>query len=374
MILENPMPGIFQVLPSFHAGGVEQTTLHVANILAEEGVRSFVASAGGALVKKLHPNVIHICLPLNSKNPYVIFSNLKEIKKNILHHSIQIVHARSRAPAWSAYFAAKETHTKFVTTYHGAYSQNFLKKYYNQVMSFGSPVIVASQYMKNHVKEYYPNSECVEIPSGIDTDFFSPNCADQSQIELLKSLWGLDHNSKIILLVGRFTRIKGHQILLKAASLSSFKENVHVVFVGDSQNPDLVEELKKEASSLSIKLHIHTDEKDIRPFFYMAHLVVIPTIKPEAFGRVTVEAMSMNKMVLVNDLGASSEVLNDPDWVFDHNDVNDFMKKIDNALSLDVEQGQKIGQQNRARACSQYNIKNLTKGHIDLYNAMFKAK
>ena len=361
------MNSILQVLPSFHAGGVEQTTMHVANALAEQGINSFVVSEGGLLVKKLHPGVTHICLPLNTKNPYLIFSNSKKIKKIIEENNINIVHARSRAPAWSAYLAAKATNTHFITTYHGAYGQNFLKWYYNRVMALGKPVIVASAYMEDHVKKYYPNVQCVQIPSGIRTAFFSPELVNQSKIQELKTRWDLREDSKVILLIGRFTHIKGHHILLQAVSQSVFKDYLNIVFVGDSKNSKLVNELKNQAAAFSIKLHVHIDEKDLRSFYKLANVVVVPTTKPEAFGRVTVEAMSMEKIVIVNDLGASSEVVNNSEWVFSHSSVADLTQKIDAALCLAQGQIQDIGIENRLRAMTLYDVESLIAGHMQVY-------
>ncbi len=365
------MSSILQVLPAFHAGGVEQTTLLVANALAEQGFGSFIVSAGGLMTKKLHPDVKHIYLPLNTKNPYLMLINAKKIKTIIAENHINIIHARSRAPAWSAYLAAKAMNTHFLTTYHGAYSQNFLKWYYNRVMALGDPAIVASCYMENHVKKYYPKAQCVQVPSGINTEFFSPNL---SELQTLKSQWSVSDNTKIILLIGRFTHIKGHHVLLQAASKSTFKNQMKIVFVGDSKNPQLVNKLKKQAQDLSLELYVHLDEKDLRPFLNMANVVVVPTIKPEAFGRVTVEAMSMKKVVIVNDLGASSEVLNNPDWVFSHDCVLNFAQKIDKAMSLSQEEEQTIGSANRLRAVSLYNIEKLTEAHIQTYQSILKAK
>ena len=371
MILEKLMSSILQVLPAFHAGGVEQTTLLVANSLAEQGFGSFIASAGGLMTKKLHPQVEHIYLPLNTKNPYLILANAKKLKRIIADQRINIIHARSRAPAWSAYFAAKAMNIHFLTTYHGAYSQNFLKWHYNRVMALGNPVIVASQYMENHVLDYYPEASCVKIPSGINTEFFSPNNSTKKTLGLKSEI---ADDIKVILLVGRFTRIKGHHILLQAASKSAFRSQLAVIFVGDSKNLKLVSELKNEAETLSIKLHVYVDEKDLRPFFNRADVVVIPTTKPEAFGRVTVEAMSMSKVVIVNDLGASSEVLSNSDWVFIHNRAESLTQKIDAALELNFEKAQEIGIANRSRAISFYNIEKLIEGHLQVYKSIVKAK
>lgn len=372
MILENHMRAIIQVLPSFHTGGVEQTTLLVANALAEKGFKSFIASSGGILTKKLHPKVTHIEMPLKSKNPYVLFCNMKRLKKIIEKQNIDIVHARSRAPAWSAYFAAKLAKAHFLTTYHGAYSQNSFKRLYNRVMAMGEVVIVASSFMEKHVNQYYPNTRCARIASGIDTHFFSCKQVNQQKSEDLKAFWEVNISSKIILLVGRFTPIKGHHLLLKAVNESAFRNQIKVVFVGDSKNPELVRDLKKQADKHNLNLYIHLDENDLRPFFYLADVVVVPTVKPEAFGRVTVEAMSMERVVIVNDLGASKEILADEKWVFDHLDTRDLTQKIDRALRMSSNQKVMIGKENRLRAVTHYDVETLIESHMDLYKRFFK--
>lgn len=368
------MNAVLQILPTFHAGGVEQTTLLVANALAEKGFKSFIASTGGILIKNLHPNVVHIELPLNTKNPWVMFSNVKRLKKIIEDYRINIVHARSRAPAWSAYFATKSTNTHFLTTYHGAYSQNFFKWHYNRVMAMGNPVIVASCYMEKHVKMHYSDVECIKIPSGVNAQFFSPKLKNLQQMQDLGLLWGIRNNTKIVLLMGRFTLIKGHKFLLQALDQSIFKNQIKVIFVGDSKNPKFVSSLRKEAKERNIRLHVHLDEKDLRPFLSMANVVVVPTIKPEAFGRVTVEAMSMEKIVIVNDLGASSEILNNADWTFDHSHVENLTQKIDKALSLKFEEIKAIGIENRLRASMLYNVETLIELHLQLYKRLLKAE
>lgn len=367
------MAAILQILPNFHTGGVEQTTFLVAEELARQGFLSVVASSGGMLAEKLTKNVTHINLFLNTKNPIRIFINIKKIKNIIIENNIKIVHVRSRAPGWSAYFAAKTTGAHFITTYHGAYGQNFFKWFYNRVMSLGNPVIVASKFMQAHVGKYYPKAGCLEIPSGVDTAYYDPDSVNNSQNLTLHSLLGTDKSSKIVLLAGRFTRIKGHQILLDAANQSAYKQDLKIVFVGDSKNMPLAQELKANAAALGLDLAVYTDQSDLRPFFAIASVVVVPTTKPEAFGRVTVEAMSMGKIVIANDLGASAEVINNPDWIFPHENAQKLAEKIDQAFSLTNDQGKEIGTQNRLRACTHYNIKNLTDGHIEIYKRILKT-
>ncbi|MCE2715843.1 MAG: glycosyltransferase family 4 protein [Pseudomonadota bacterium] len=365
------MNAVLQVLPSFHTGGVEQTTLLIANALAAKGVRSFIVSSGGILTRKLHPGVIHIEMPLSSKNPFIILKNTKKLRRIIESYSIDIVHARSRAPAWSAYLASRATKAHFLTTYHGAYSQNFFKWYYNQVMAFGEMVIVTSSYMESHVKQHYPNARCVQIASGINTQFFSKEHVQQQKVQELRDFWDIKEDTKIVLLLGRFTPIKGHYQLLQAIKDSSLKNRIKVIFVGDSKNPRLVHDLRRKAKNYNVQLYVHLDESDLRAFFSLADVVVVPTIKPEAFGRVTVEAMSMGNVVIVNDLGASKEIVTDKRWIFDHNSTEDFTRKIDHALLLQSDKKEHIGAANRAHAVKLYNVDILIESHLRLYESFF---
>lgn len=364
---------VLQVIPAFNTGGVEHTTLHVANSLgANKGV-SFVASSGGKLTNELHEGVHNFVLPtLNSKNPIEIFLNAQRLAEIIKKNAIEIVHARSRACGWSAYLAAKKTKARFITTYHGAYGQNCLKWYYNRVMAYGNPVVVASKYMNNHVKNFYHFAETFEIPSGIDTNYFCKNSEVVAESVNLKGILNIESDQKTILLLGRFTTIKGHIELLKAIQASCIlTQKAHVVFVGNSGNPSLVSELKNYALINDIKLSIFFDQKDLRPFFELANIVVVPTTKPEAFGRVTVEAMSMEKCVIVNDLGASGEVLGDQSWVYESSDsVNKLSEKLLQAFALSDLELEIIGKRNRVRAIKMYDLEVMISKHFELYKGL----
>lgn len=364
------MKSILQILPSFNTGGVEHTTLKVANSIAKAGCKSFVASSGGDLVKELNSNVVHFCIAkLNSKNPFFIFLNIFKLIKIIKSNSIDVVHARSRAPAWSAYFAARITKKLFITTYHGAYGQNIFKYFYNKVMAKGQPTVVASDFMSEHVNFHYPFARTINIPSGIDTKYFFNDEEVALKAEQLKKTLKLQDNQKIILLVGRFTRIKGHQFLLKAINNSSFlKNNSLVIFVGDSKNQSLVSELENYALKNSINLKVFKDQSDLRPYFSVSDLVIVPTTKPEAFGRVTVEAMSMGKFVIANNLGASAEVLGSNEWVYniDENGCN-LTSKILEFYDLPRSEIKLIGLSNRERAVANYDVNVMLDKHLHLY-------
>lgn len=354
------MVRILQILPSFNTGGVEHTTLRVANALSDKGLQNFVVSNGGGLAKKLHKQSTHITAPsIASKNPFLLIFNCIRLIYIVKKYSIDIVHVRSRAPAWSAYIICKILSKKFITTYHGAYSQNRYKWFYNWVMSKGNPVVVASQFMQNHVKSFYPNSKTTQIPSGIDTNFFKTKSYKKKN----------NNYQKTIMLLGRFTKIKGHHYLLQAISSSeNLKKNFKVLFLGDSNNPILVNYLKTFAINHSINLTISTNQNNIKPYLNAADIVVIPTTKPEAFGRVTVEAMSMEKLVIVNNLGASPEVLGDDNWVYNIDDTGqNLAKKLEQALSLSDEELKIIGHNNLRRAVELYDLNIMLDRHFKLY-------
>lgn len=364
---------VLQVIPALNTGGVEHTTLHVANSLGSKKEASYVASSGGNLTNELDEGVYHFTLPtLNSKNPIEIFLNAQRLAEIIKKNGIKIVHARSRACGWSAYFASKKTKTRFVTTYHGAYGQNCLKWYYNRVMAYGNPVVVASKYMHNHVKNFYHFAKTFEIPSGIDTKYFCKNSTTLAEALNLRDSLNIENDKKTILLLGRFTSIKGHIELLRAVNASCLlTQKAHVVFVGNCGNPGLVNELTNYASSNNIKLHVFFDQKDLRPFFELANIVVVPTNKPEAFGRVTVEAMSMEKCVIVNDLGASGEVLGDQSWVYESRDsVNKLSEKLLQAFALSDDELEIIGKKNRLRAIKMYDLEVMLSKHFELYEGL----
>ena len=147
-----------------------------------------------------------------------------------------------------------------------------------------------------------------------------------------------------------------------------------VIFVGDSKNTKLFEELKSKADQINVQLMVYQDEPDLRPFYSVADVVIVPTTKPEAFGRVTVEAMSMEKVVIGNNLGASSEIINDSTWIFDSSSTESLADTINRALSLPASAIQEIGKKNRERAQNLYDVSRLVKGHMEIYNSLLKAE
>ena len=215
------VPAVLQVLPRLEFGGVERGTVEITAALAAAGWKAVIASAGGIMTKDIErAGGIHITAPLGSKNPWTMRRNVTLIERIIHHYGINIVHARSRAPAWSARAAARRQHVSFVTTFHGLYSSgNPLKKPYNRVMASGDLVIAVSEFTRRHVTEVYgvPPDRLRTIPRGVDTDIFDPLAVSQERIIQLAREWCLPDDAYVIMSPGRPSRRKGYSVLVEAA-------------------------------------------------------------------------------------------------------------------------------------------------------------
>jgi glycosyltransferase involved in cell wall biosynthesis len=306
-------PTVLQVLPSLHSGGVERATLDMVKGIAQNYPKAgnYVTSAGGPLVEEvcLYGGQ-HITLPLNTKSPFQIYKNTQRLVDVIKSHDIQLIHARSRAPAWSALKAARRQNIPFITTYHGIYnSNNPLKSFYNSIMARGDKVIAISQYVANHINTYYTHtyhSNVVVIPEGIDTDFFDPARINPEQVRSLRQKWKVPLDHKLVLLPGRLTRWKGQVVLLNALRLLN-RTDMTVVFLGDDQGRHgYRQELEVLAKDLPVKF---ISACDVMPIAYAASDIVLScSTDPEAFGRVTAEALAMGRPYIGTNHGATPEM------------------------------------------------------------------
>jgi len=213
---------IMQVLPTLVSGGVETGTIDIAKAIVEKGHHAVVVSAGGPMVRQLLKiGAEHINLPVHSKNPWVMWRNAQALKRIIQTKKIDLVHARSRAPAWSCYWASKNTKTPYITTFHGAYShQNKLKRWYNAVMLRSIKTIAVSHFIAQHIKQTYPNCqyEMQVIHRGIDTHKYDVSQASTDKVNSLRESWSVPDGYKVIMLPGRLTRLKGHHIFIEAVA------------------------------------------------------------------------------------------------------------------------------------------------------------
>lgn len=311
---------ILQVIPDLAAGGAERTTVEMAEAIVSAGGKALVASAGGRLEDALDAAGGELIrMNAASKNPLTIRANARKLVRLVKDRSIHLIHARSRAPGWSAYRAAQQTGTPFVTTYHGAYSGiSGLKRKYNSVMAKGDLVIANSEWTAAHVHEVHgtPKNRLVTIPRGVDFAVFDPGKVTMRRKSQLAAAWGISENDTRLTLVlpGRLTDWKGQKVAIEALSLLDPEERakLHLILPGDDQGrakyrEDLASanETRNLTSNVSITGHC----EDMPAAYALADIVLAPSKRPEAFGRVAAEASAMGKPVIVADHGGQRETV-----------------------------------------------------------------
>lgn len=306
-------PAVLQVLPSLVTGGVERGTVEIAQALAAAGWQAVVASSGGPLVREIErAGARHVTLPLASKNPLVMRANIGRLAEAIERFTIDIVHARSRAPAWSALWAARRTGRHFVTTFHNAYGAGSrLKHIYNSVMAKGERVIAISEFVGAHVAEVYgvtPDRLRV-VPRGVDFTRFAPEHIRAERVVALARQWQLPDGALVVMMPGRLTRWKGQLVLIEALARLG-RSDVRCLFVG-SGKARYRRELEAEAARLGLGAAVEiVDEcRDMPAAYMLADVVVSASTSPEGFGRVVVEAQAMGRPVVATDHGGSRETV-----------------------------------------------------------------
>ena len=310
-------PVIMQILPGLDTGGVEQGTLDVASALVTAGNCSIVVSSGGAMVREVERiGALHITVPVHSKNPIVMLKNANTLAYLIRAHGVDIIHARSRAPAWSARLAANRSKIPFMTTFHGTYNfNNPLKKSYNAIMTKGDRVIAISNFIGQHVRENYdtPHEKIRVISRGIDLDTFNPRVVSAERIVQLANSWRLNDHRPVIMLPGRLTRWKGQRVLIEAARILS-RPDVRVLLVGEDQGRTRYRmELQNliRQNGVEDRIHLTGPCRDMAAAYMLADVVVSPSTAPEAFGRVAAEALAMGRLVVASDHGGARETVED---------------------------------------------------------------
>ncbi|MBD1158793.1 glycosyltransferase family 4 protein [Pelagibacterales bacterium SAG-MED19] len=365
---------VLQVIPKLGYGGAETGCYDIAHYLSENNCKSFIVTSGGDLTKYVNKEkVTLIRLPVHSKNPLLIFINTIILIGIILFYNISIVHARSRAPAWSCLFATKLTRRKFVTTFHGTYNfSGKLKKFYNSVMVRSDLIIAGSNFIFSHIKDNYSEflglkKKFLVIFRGINVDYFDPSTKlDSDEIQLLKK-WEINKEKKIILMPGRLTSWKGQQLLIEAINLVKIElgyEAFHVVILGSDQGRDLYK--KKlirltEQYRLTNQIKFVDHCKDMALAYKVSDIVISPSIEPEAFGRVAVEAQSMEKLIIASNIGGSNEtIVNEKTgFLFEAGDPIALSKMIIKTITMDEMSIQLIGKEGRKNVIKKFNVEKM---------------
>ena len=365
---------VLQVIPKLGYGGAETGCYDIAHYLAENNCKSFIVTSGGDLLKFVDKKKVTVIrLPVHSKNPLLILINSIILIGIILFNNISIVHARSRAPAWSCLLATKITGRKFVTTFHGTYNfKSKLKKFYNSVMVRSHLIIAGSNFIFSHIKENYlkylnDKKKLMVIFRGINVDYFDSTTKIEVDEKKLLKKWDIEKDKKIILLPGRLTYWKGQEIFIEAINLVNIElgyEAFYVVILGSDQGRDLY---KKKIIRLSEQYRMTNQIrfidhcKDMALAYKVSDIVVSASIEPEAFGRVAVEAQSMEKLIIASNIGGSNETIIDEKtgYLFENGNAKSLSQKILKAITLDETSLKTFGIEGRKNIIQKFNVEKM---------------
>jgi len=339
-------PTVLQVLPALVQGGVERTTVEIAAAVIMAGGRAIVVSAGGLMEHDIsRARAEHITLPVDSKNPLVMYANIARLEKIIRENGVDIVHARSRAPAWSAWAAAKRCGVPFVTTFHGTYSLGgVLKRRYNAIMIRGQRVIANSTFIAGHIRKNYgiEASKLRIIHRGVDLDRFDAQKVTAERVVALADGWRLGDGLPVIMLPGRLTRWKGQSVFIKAiAALRDMgRTDIRCLLVGSDQGRT---GYRKEldhliaANGLNEIVRIVENCNDMPAAYMLTDVVVSASTDPEAFGRVVPEAQALGRPVIATDHGGARETVipGETGWLVPPGDIEALAEAIEYVLALD---------------------------------------
>jgi glycosyltransferase involved in cell wall biosynthesis len=351
-----------QVVPNLISGGVERGTVDVASALVQAGWRALVVSAGGPMVRELErAGAEHITLPLATKNPLAVRRNVEPLAKLIREQEVDIVHARSRAPAWSAREAAKAAGVPFVTTFHGVYSLGpfGVKKLYNRVMADGVLVIAVSAFIRDHMMQEYavPAERIRVIHRGVDLSLFDANRVSPTRLIQVTSKWRLQDSSQVVMLPGRLTSWKGHDVLIDAIAELKRRgggySDVRCIMVGqDHGRTNHRDHLMRYAAARGADVHIIDDCNDLPAAYMATDVVVSASTRPEAFGRVVAEAQAMGRPVVAPSHGGAQEIIvpGVTGWLFTPSDPVSLADALDRALRLTQDERIRMADASIARA------------------------
>ena len=365
---------VLQVIPKLGYGGAETGCYDLAHYLPENNCSSYIVTSGGELLKFIDQKKVKLIkLPVHSKNPILIFFNSIALIFIILFHNISIVHARSRAPAWSCLIATKITRRKFVTTFHGTYNfKNPIKKFYNSIMVRSNLVIAGSNFIFSHIKNNYSKylnlkKKFLVIFRGINVDYFDPSTTLETEEDSLLLSWGVSRDKKLILMPGRLTAWKGQELFIEALNLVNKKlghQSFYAIILGSNQGRDIyTKKIKRLAEQYRLTSQLKFVEhcKNMPLAYKLSDLVVSASIEPEAFGRVAIEAQSMQKLIIASDIGGSNETIvnNETGFLFKSGNPESLSKKIVEALNLDQSRLKSMGTEGRKNIIKKFNVEKM---------------
>ena len=367
-------PAVLQILPSLVSGGVERGTLEIAEAIVAAGMRAVVASAGGPLVPALESlGARHVTLPLATKSPLGIWRNAAALADLVRAEDIAILHARSRAPAWSALLAARRTGARFVTTYHGTYNEGLPgKRLYNSVMARGDRVIAISRFIADHVRSRHGvgDDRLRIIPRGVDERIFDPARVAPERIAVLRAAWGVPEGRPVVMLPGRVTRWKGQGVLVEA--MARLPGDALALLVGDAgAKPAFRDELLARIAALGLndRVRLVGHAQDVPAALLLADVVVHASTDAEAFGRTVIEAQAMARCVVASDLGGPTETVEHgvTGWRVPPGDAQALAVAIGRVLAMPPEVRAEAGARARAAVLAGYTTARMQAATLAVY-------
>ena len=371
---------VMQLLPELNSGGVERGTLEMGRHLVQNGHRSIVVSGGGRMVKQLEEEgSLHVKKTIGSKSPVALL-HVWPLRRIIKKERVNILHLRSRMPAWIGYVAWKTVSPSkrpvLVTTFHGFYSVNA----YSAIMTKGDGVIAISKSIKDHIAEKYQRAECVRlIFRGVDGEIFNPEKVSRERVDQLRQQWKVDGTKPVLMLPGRLTRLKGQELFLQSL-MKVQADNYQAVLVGDTKdNPGYTAELQQFIDNNGLHDHVQLVGhcNDMPAAFLLADIVLsTSSLEPEAFGRTTVEAMAMGRPVIATAHGGSLETVVPQvnGWLVKPADADDLAAAIDNALSLPTEKLHNFGMEGQKQVYKSFTAQAMCEQTVKFYNDLIKQK
>jgi glycosyltransferase involved in cell wall biosynthesis len=378
---------LLQVVPELETGGAEQTTIDVARAVIAAGGKALVATRGGRMAARLESDGGRLAqMPVQSKNPLVMLGNAARLVDLIRTENVSLVHARSRAPAFAALWAARTTGTPFVATYHGVYkAQSGLKRWYNAVMTRGDLVIANSDYTRSHVlaEHAVDPDKVIAIPRGVDLDRFNPAWVTPDRMAALREAWGIDIADRRtrFLLAGRLTRLKGHLTIIEAAArlAAQGRDDFLILFAGDDQGrteyrEELIAAITAAGLDKQIRLVGHCD--DMPAAFLLADVALLPTTVPESFGRTAVEPQAMGRVVIASNHGGTTETVVDgiTGWLVPPENAAAWATAMARAIDLGAGERAKMGETGMNRTRQLYRVDVMCAATLAAYERVLEAR
>jgi glycosyltransferase involved in cell wall biosynthesis len=381
MLNTQTQPVIMQIIPELGPGGAEQGCIDMAAEIIKSGAQAIVVSHGGARIHELaRMGAVHINMPVHSKNPVTMAANVKAIRNLILRYNVHIVHARSRAPAWSAYRACKKTRAHFMTTCHAPYNiSGRTKRKYNSVMAKGERVIAIS----NHVAQYLVDNYDIDpnvirlIHRGVAMDRFHPTAVTPERMIKLSREWRIPDGSNIVMLPGRVTRWKGHHILIEAIHMLA-RQDIFCVLIGSDQGrTEYREELEAaiQEKGLGGQVRIVDHCNDMPAAYMLATVAVSASTDPEGFGRIPIEAQAMGRPIIGTDHGGAQETIvkGETGWLVPPSDAGAMARALEEALSLDATQRSVLATRAMTHIAANFTREQMCDKTLDVYAELLQS-